>query len=121
MAMGIALWVLNILSSPKYRLRSCLMVVLCLTVMQFANSAGAFLVLIMLTVVVLTTTFLKKLNFTQAFIFFILMLSSFGTTSILLIANLENFLSFLDKDITLTGRIPLWLSLIHISEPTRPY
>ncbi|MGB5715145.1 MAG: O-antigen ligase family protein, partial [Waterburya sp.] len=91
-----------------------LLSILCLNVMQFTNSAGALLVFVTLITILLTTTFLKKLNFTQSFIFFILLLFLFGITSIWLIENFENLLSFLNKDITLTGRLPLWTMLIQM-------
>jgi len=121
MAMGASLWMLNALFNRRYRLRSCLGTILCIVVMQFANSAGAFLVFATLAIVVLTTTFLKRLNFTQAFIFFVLLLFSFGATSVLVIANFDNFLSFFDKDITLTGRIPLWTLLVQDKVTEHPW
>ena len=121
MAMGASLWILNALFNPRYRLRSCLGTMLCIVVMQYANSAGAFLVFATLAIVVLTTTFLKRLNFIQAFIFFVLLLFSLGTTSIFIIANLDNFLLFFDKDITLTGRIPLWTLLLQSKITERPW
>ncbi|MGB5632555.1 MAG: O-antigen ligase family protein, partial [Waterburya sp.] len=114
MALGVSLWLLHAFSNSKYRLRSLLLSILCLNVMQFTNSAGALLVFVTLITIVLTTTFLKKLNFTQSFIFFILLLFLFGITSIWLIENFENLLSFLNKDITLTGRLPLWTMLIQM-------
>lgn len=111
MSIGFALWILQAISNPKYRTRSICLSALCLIVMQFTNSAGALLVFATLTILVLTTSFLKRLNFSQAFIFFIFLLSSLGTVSIWLISNLENFLQVFDKDVTLTGRIPLWTML----------
>lgn len=112
MALGVSLWLLNAFSNPRYRLRSLLLSILCLIVMQLTNSAGALLVFFTLIIVLSTTTFLKKLNFTQAFIFFILLLFLFGITGIWLMGNFENLLSVLNKDISLTGRVPLWTMLI---------
>ncbi len=112
MSIGFALWILQALSNPRYRIRSICLSALCFIVMQFTNSAGALLVFATLTILVLTTSFFKRLNFTQAFIFFLFLLSSLGTVSIWLISNLENFLLLFEKDVTLSGRIPLWTILL---------
>lgn len=115
MALGISLWLLNAFANPRYYLRSLVCSSICFVVMQFTNSAGASLVFMTLIVLLFFTTFLKKLKFTQAFIVFMVLLSSFGISSIWLMENFENFLSFFKKDITISGRIPLWNLLLQTS------
>jgi len=115
MALGISLWLLNAFANPRYYLRSLVFSSICFVVMQFTNSAGALLVCMTLIVLLFFTTFLKKLKFTQAFIVFMVLLSSFGISSIWLMENFENFLSFFKKDITISGRIPLWNLLLQTS------
>lgn len=115
MALGIVLWLLNAFARPKYILRSLACSIMCFFVMQSTNSAGATLVFISLIILLFFTTFLKKLKFTQAFCFFILFLSLFGVVSIWLIDNFDSFLFFFNKDVTISGRIPLWTMLLKTS------
>ncbi len=115
MALGTTLWLLNVFANPKYYLRSLVCFSICLMVLHFTNSAGALLVLTTLIVLLFFTTFLKKLKFTQAFIFFILLLFVFGISSIWLMENLDNLLFFFNKDVTISGRIPLWTLLLQTS------
>ncbi len=121
MALGVSLWLLHAFSNAQYRLRSLGLSIPCLIVMQFTNSAGALVLFLTLITIIFTTNFLKRLNFPQAFIFFILLLFLFGITSIWLIDNFENILFFLDKDITMSGRVPLWTMLIQTSIKERPW
>lgn len=119
MALGISLWLLNAFSRPRYRLRSLICIIVCFIVMQSTNSAGALVVFMTLIILLFFTTLLKRLNFTQAFCFFILLLSLFGSASIWLLGNFDKFLFFFNKDITISGRIPLWNLLLQTSIPER--
>ena len=119
MALGIAFWLLHAFSKPKYYLRSLICITICFIVMQSTNSAGSLVVFMTLIILLFFTTLLKRLNFTQAFCFFILLLFLFGVGSIWLLENFDKFLFFFNKDITISGRIPLWTLLLQTSIPER--
>ncbi|NEQ65716.1 MAG: O-antigen ligase family protein [Symploca sp. SIO2D2] len=81
---------------------------LALMVMNFANSSGALVSFFVTMIIVVLIPLLRRLNFSQLVIF----ISSFTVINTLLIfvvvENLENILTVLGKDITFTGRVPLW-------------
>ena len=112
MALTASLWLLNGSQNPKYRWRSLLFAALSIAMMQLANSAGAFVVFLALAVIVFIPPIFRKLNFLQANFLFTLIVSMFGLASIWLVGNLNDTVSLLDKDLTLTGRVPLWNLLI---------
>ncbi len=112
MALTATLWLLNAIHNPKYLKRSLLFCVLSITVMQLANSAGAFIVFLSLIVIVFIPPIFRKLNFLQANFLFTFILSVFTIPSIWLFSNFGNTMSLLDKDVTFTGRVPLWNLLI---------
>ena len=112
MALTASLWLLNGIYKPKYRRRSLLFSALSIAMMQLANSAGAFVIFIALTVLVFIPPIFRKLNFLQANLLFTLILSMFGGLSLWLVGNLNTTVSLLNKDLTLTGRVPLWNLLI---------
>ncbi len=121
MALGISLWLLNAFANPKYRLRSLVLSILCLIVLINTNSAGAWVLLFVLVVVFIATTFMRFLKFSLAFSSFVVMLFLFGSATFWLINNIDNLLFFLNKDITMSGRVPLWTMLIQKSIPERPW
>ena len=121
MALGISLWLLNAFANPKYRLRSLGLSILCLIVLINTNSAGAWVLLFVLVVALIATTFMRFLKFSLAFSSFVVMLFLFGSATFWLISNIDNLLFFLNKDITMSGRVPLWTILIQKSIPERPW
>lgn len=112
MALTASLWLLNAIQNRKHRLTSLLVCVLSIIIMQLANSAGAFVVFLSLTAIVFIPPIFKKLNFLQANLLFTFILIIFSVPSIWLFSNFENTMSLLGKDITFTGRVPLWNLLI---------
>ena len=112
MALTASLWLLNGIYKPKYRRRSLLFSALSIAMMQLANSAGAFVIFLALTILVFIPPIFRKLNFLQANLLFTLILSMFGGLSLWLVGNLNTTVSLLNKDLTLTGRVPLWNLLI---------
>ena len=118
MALTAALWLLNAIQNSKYRWRSLLFCIISITIMQLANSAGAFVVFLSVTVIVFIPPIFRRLNFLQANFLFTVILLIFAVPSIWLFSNLDNTMSLLGKDMTFTGRVPLWNLLIeqNISE-----
>ena len=112
MALTSSLWLLNAIQNPKYRWPSLGVGVLSIIIMQLANSAGAFVIFLSLTVIVFIPSLFRKLNFFQAYILFTFILLIFAIPSIWLISNFDSTLSLLNKDVTFTGRVPLWNFLI---------
>ncbi|MGL5793015.1 MAG: O-antigen ligase family protein [Waterburya sp.] len=112
MALTACLWLLHGIHNRKYRWRSLFFSALSIVIMQLANSAGAFLIFLSLIVIVLIPPVFRKLNFLQANLLFTLIVSIFGMISIWLFSNLSSTFSLLNKDMTLTGRVPLWNLLI---------
>ncbi|BAZ45770.1 O-antigen polymerase [Chondrocystis sp. NIES-4102] len=112
MALTASLWLLHGIQNPKYRPRSFFFAVICTVIMQLANSAGAFIVFISLIVIIFIPAIFRKLNFLQANLLFTLIMSFFGMLSVWVLGNLNSTFSLLDKDLTLTGRVPLWNLLI---------
>lgn len=121
MALGITLWLLNAFANSKYLLKSLGLSILCLIVLINTNSAGAYVLLFMLITVLIATTFLRTFSFSLAFSFFVFLLFLFGFATFWLISNIDNLLFLLNKDITMSGRVPLWNMLIERSIPERPW
>lgn len=67
MALGFTLWTLNALFNSQYFWRSLAMSLLCFTVLQFTNSAGALLLLFVLLITLLISLFLKKTKLHPSF------------------------------------------------------
>ncbi|MEM7591609.1 MAG: O-antigen ligase family protein [Cyanobacteria bacterium P01_A01_bin.83] len=112
MALTASLWLLHAIHHQKHRWLSFLFCVFSIIVMQLANSAGAFVIFLSLIVIIFVASLFKKLKFFQAYILFASVLSILTIPSIWLLGNLENILSLLDKDLSFTGRVPLWNLLI---------
>jgi O-antigen ligase len=121
MALTACLWLLHGIHNRKYRWRSLLFSALSIVIMQLANSAGAFIVFMSLIVIVFIPPIFRKLNFLQANLLFTLIVSIFGMLSIWLFSNLSSTFSLMDKDLTLTGRVPLWNLLIESRVVERPW
>ena len=121
MALSAALWLLNATQNSKYRLRSLLFCVLSIVIMQLANSAGAFVVFLSLIVIIFIPPIFRKLTFLQANFLFTFILSIFAAPSIWLFSNFNNTMSLLGKDMTFTGRVPLWNLLVTEIIPERPW
>lgn len=112
MALSASFCLLNAIQNPKYRWLSLVFCVLNIIVMQFSNSATAFIDFLALTAIIFIYPLFRKLNFFQAYILFALVLLIFSVPTIWLISNLDVALSSLNRDLTFTGRVPLWNYLV---------
>ncbi|MDY6939123.1 MAG: O-antigen ligase family protein [Cyanobacteriota bacterium] len=121
MSLNAVLWYVWAANHPKQRVPSVLMVLISLLVMQNTNSAGAKVTLVVLFGALLMLRFLKRLSFQWAYaIIVIFMAISIGTT-IIVTENLEYIVvDVLEKDMTLTGRVPLWTRTIDKVMQDRP-
>ena len=90
MAFGALLWLLNFLQDSKHRWRSLGFFIVSIIVMQFANSAGAFVAFMASTTILILLPLIRRLNFAQAVIFFALFLLIVSGVFIGLIANFRS-------------------------------
>ncbi|MBE9041666.1 O-antigen ligase family protein [Oscillatoriales cyanobacterium LEGE 11467] len=113
MGLNAVFWYVRAANNPKERVPSVLMVLVSMLIMQNTNSAGAKVTLVALFSALLILRFIKRLSFQWAYaIIVIFMAISIGTT-ILVTENLEYIVvDVLGKDMTLTGRVPLWTKVI---------
>lgn len=123
MALTAALWLLNAIYNRKYKYRliSLGICIFSIVIMQLANSAGAFVIFLSLAVIVLIFPLFRKLNFLQANFLFTSILLIFSVPSIWLFSKFGNIMSLLGKDVTFTGRVPLWDLLIEQRILERPW
>ena len=113
MGLNAVFWYVWAANHPKQRVPSVLMVLISLLIMQNTNSAGAKVTLVALFGALFMLRFIKRLSFQWAYaIIVIFMAISIGTT-IIVTENLEYIVvDVLGKDMTLTGRVPLWTKTI---------
>jgi exopolysaccharide production protein ExoQ len=121
MALCASLWLLNFVREPRYRIRSLIFLSFSIVVMQLANSAGAFVLFVGLIFIISIAPMFRKLNFAQANFLFATFLLVFMLGSFWLTSSYEQILSALNKDVTLTGRMPLWQMLIDDYISKRPW
>lgn len=114
MALGAALWFLHAVNSPKQRQISVLLFVVQFLVMQFANSAGAFVCCLIVISICLIPSLFKRLSFEQVVVFFSLILLVGATLIGGILFNFQAIITSLGRDITLTGRIPLWQTIFSV-------
>ena len=105
MALAASFWLLNTIQSRKYLLISLPICMLCIVIMQLANSAGAFVIFLSLIVIVFVLPLFRKLNFLQANFLFTLILIFSSIFSIWVVSNFNQITSLLDKDLTFTNMI----------------
>lgn len=121
MALSATLWLLYAFNNPKRRWISFGMGIFSLIVMQFANSAGAFCTFIVLINLLLLIPFLKRLKFQVAFaVLTAFMVVSVGL-AVLIVENLDKIVVALNRDLTFTGRVPLWTALAELAVKQRPW
>lgn len=117
MALAASFWLLSTIQNRKQIFISLPFCILCIAIMQLANSAGAFLVFISLAVIVFILPIFRRLNFLQANLLFTFILLLFSAPTIWLLGSFEQTISLFNKDVTFTGRIPLWNFLIEQKIP----
>ncbi|MBO0348028.1 O-antigen ligase family protein [Phormidium pseudopriestleyi FRX01] len=122
MALSSALWLFEAFSNPKRRWLSVGLTLFSLYALNSAESAGAKVNFLGLTCILLAARFLNRLNFRWA-MFVIVIFLVFGIgLSIVVTENLEAIVvDGLGKDLTLTGRTPLWEYLIKEKIALRPW
>ena len=116
MALGASLWFLQSVEFPRKRLVSIFLFVFQFVVMQFANSAGAFVSCLFIIGVCLIPSYLRRFSFEQI----IILCSStalvcFGVIAGIIL-NFQFIINSLGRDMTLTGRLPLWNAIFSLPE-----
>jgi O-antigen ligase len=114
MALSTSFWFLHTLHTSKHRSLSLGLGIISLTVMQFANSAGAFCTFLVLIVLLLLTPFIQKLRLEISFSILTIFLAISIRITVWLVENLDKFVTSLGKDLTFTGRVPLWTELVEM-------
>jgi exopolysaccharide production protein ExoQ len=115
-AMGLSaiLWFYNFLHQSKYRWRSFTFFILSMVLIQLANISTVFIGCVFSLVVLFVSPFIQRLNWKQGVIAFVFILLASSSAFILIISKLEQAVSSLNRDMTFTGRIPLWEALIDL-------
>ena len=115
------LWLHNFLYESKYRWRSLVFLILSFVVMMFSNSASSFISCMLSIIVLVLIPFVKRLKWKQAVIFFVTFLLVSSSAFILVINKADLVVSSFNRDLTFTGRIPLWGALIDLGVKHRPW
>ncbi|MEB3829845.1 O-antigen ligase family protein [Phormidium sp. CCY1219] len=122
MALSSALWLFEALNNPKRRWLSIALTLFSLYALESAKSAGAKVNFLALASLLLVSRFLKRLNFRWAMFTIVIFLVVGIGLSIVVTENLEAIVvDGLGKDLTLTGRTPLWEYLIVEKISLRPW
>ncbi|MGB3512761.1 MAG: O-antigen ligase family protein [Microcoleaceae cyanobacterium] len=122
MALSAILWGLEAVENSKNRWLSIAIVLYSLFVLQMAQSGGGQVQFLIGTIIVLSIRFLKKLPFQWSLFFVVVFLILSISGFIIITNNLETIVvDALGKDITLTGRTPLWSYLFAEKIPKRPW
>ncbi len=122
MALSAILWGLEAIENPKNRWLSIGIVLFSLFVLKMAESGGGQVQFLMGIITVSSVRFLKKLPFQWSLFFVVVFLILSISGFIILTNNLEAIIvDGLGKDITLTGRTPLWAYLFAEKIPKRPW
>ncbi|MCT7993023.1 O-antigen ligase family protein [Laspinema olomoucense] len=121
MVLSSVLWGLEAFQNPKRRWLSVMSALLSLLVIQKAESGGARVLFIVATLCMFSVRFLKQLPFQWSFFFIVIFLILSISGFIVITENLEAIVvDGLGKDMTLTGRTPLWEYLFKEKIPLRP-
>jgi O-antigen ligase len=121
MVLSSVLWGLEAFQNPKRRWLSVMSALLSLFVIQKAESGGAKVLFIVATLCMFSVRFLKQLPFQWSFFFIVIFLILSISGFIVITENLEAIVvDGLGKDMTLTGRTPLWEYLFKEKIPLRP-
>jgi O-antigen ligase len=108
MSFSIILWCVYILQKGKYSWLAALPIILSSVLLVKASSMGAVLTLFITMVPLVWVTFVRRFGYNRALAATILFSLVAGGMLILLISNLEFAMSFIGKDLTLSGRTGLW-------------
>ncbi len=121
MSFSAILWGIEAFENSKKRGLSVGMTLLSLYVLQRCESGGGRVQFILGVLMVMLVSFLKKLPFQWAYFFVIIFMILSITGFIIVTDNLEAIVvDGLGKDMTLTGRTPLWEFLFTEKIPKRP-
>ncbi|MBK4730152.1 O-antigen ligase family protein [Oxynema sp. CENA135] len=122
MALSSALWLIEVLTNPKNRSLSAIFTLLSLYGLQMAKSAGAKVNFLGLFLLFLVTRFVKKLSFRWAFFVMVIFLVIGIGGTLIVTENLEAIVvGGLGKDLTISGRTPLWSYLLTEKVPQHPW
>ena len=108
MALNIILWFFYMFNKRKHSWLAVLPIILSFTLLVKTNSRGALLTFFITMIPLIWVIFVRRFGYNRALAATILFFWTAGGLSILLISNLELVMSFIGKDVTLTGRIGLW-------------
>jgi exopolysaccharide production protein ExoQ len=121
MAFSAILWGLDAAENSKSRWLSIPLALFSLYVLQRAESGGARVLFLVGVLVMFSVRFLKQLPFKWAFFFIVIFMVLSISGFIVITENLETIVvDGLGKDMTLTGRTPLWEFLFEEKIPQRP-
>lgn len=113
MGLNAVFWYVWAVNNPKQRVPSILMMLISLLIMQNTNSAGAKVTLVALFAALFMLRFIKRLSFQWAYAIIVMFMAISISTTIIVTENLEYIVvDVLGKDMTLTGRVPLWTKTI---------
>lgn len=122
MALSAILWGIEAVENSKNRWLSIGMVLYSLFVLQMAKSGGGKVQFLIATTIVLSVRFLKQLPFQWSLFFIIIFMILSISGFIIITSNLEAIVvDGLGKDLTLTGRTPIWAYLFAEKIPKRPW
>lgn len=121
MSLSAILWGIEAIDNPKKRGLAVGMALLSFYVMQRCESGGGRVQFILGLLMVMSVSFLKRLPFQWAY-FFVIIFMIFSVAGFIIVTdNLEAIVvDGLGKDMTLTGRTPLWEFLFKEKIPKRP-
>ncbi|MEB3283552.1 MAG: O-antigen ligase family protein [Lyngbya sp.] len=121
LAINIVLWTAHAIAYPKDRKIALVMIIFSLYVRQQTNSSTSIVVLFLLMCLLMVLLFFKHLNYKQALTGFILFLVVAIGLTIFVSSNFEYVIvDVLGKDITLTGRVPVWNLVLEKAVSQRP-
>ncbi|NES07070.1 MAG: O-antigen ligase family protein [Okeania sp. SIO2F4] len=121
MALSAILWGLEAIENSQNRWLSIGMVFYSLFVLQMAKSGGGQVQFLIGTVIIVSVRFLKQLPFQWSLFFVVVFLILSISGFIIITNNLEAIVvDALGKDLTLTGRTPIWAYLFAEKIPKRP-
>lgn len=121
MGLSALLWLHNFLQDSKHRWRSLAFFILSFVVLTFSNSASSFMSCILSITLLFLTSFAKRLKYREAVIFFVSILLVSSAAFILVINKADLVVTSLNRDLTFSGRIPLWSKLIDLAIKHRPW
>jgi O-antigen ligase len=121
LAINIVLWTAHAIANPKDTKIAVVTILFSLYVRQQTNSSTSIVVLFLLMCLLMILQFFKSLNYQQALTGFILFLVVAIGLTIVVSSNFEYIIvDVLGKDMTLTGRVPVWNLVLEKAVSQRP-